>query len=124
MNSRPALALPLCLALVSMTAAEPLQNEPLAYPQTKKGDVVEVLHGHTIADPYRWLEDPNSPETAAWVEAQNKVTFGYLEKIEKRAAIRERLTKLWDYERYGVPSREGEWTILSLIHISEPTRPY
>ena len=52
-------------------------------------------------------------ETAAWVEAQNKVTFGYLEKIEKRAAIRERLTKLWNYERYGVPSREGSWTIFS-----------
>ena len=113
MNSRPALALSLCLTLVSMTSAEALQNEPIAYPQTKKGDVVEVLHGHTIADPYRWLEDPNSPETVAWVEAQNKVTFGYLEKIERRAAIRERLTKLWDYERYGVPSREGSWTIFS-----------
>ena len=96
-----------------MTHAEALQNETLAYPETKKGAVVEVLHGHTIADPYRWLEDPNSPETAAWVEAQNKVTFGYLEKIEKRAAIAERLTRLWNYERYGVPSRHGAWTIFS-----------
>ena len=113
MNSRFSLALPLCLTLVSMTTAETLQIESIAYPQTKKGEVVEVLHGHTIADPYRWLEDPNSPETAAWVEAQNKVTFAYLEKIEKRAAIRERLTKLWNYERYGVPSREGAWTIFS-----------
>ena len=113
MNSRPSLILPLCLTLVSMTTAEALQNESIAYPQTKKGDVVEVLHGHTIADPYRWLEDPNTPETAAWVEAQNKVSFGYLGKIEKRTAIRERLTKLWNYERYGVPSQEGAWTIFS-----------
>jgi prolyl oligopeptidase len=96
-----------------MTAAHALQNETLSYPATRKGDVSEVLHGQKIADPYRWLEDPNSAETAAWVEAQNKVTFGYLEKIEKRAAIRERLTKLWNYERYGVPSRHGAWTIFS-----------
>ena len=106
-------ALPLCLSLVSMTAAHALQNETLSYPATKKGDVVEVLHGQKIADPYRWLEDPNSAETTAWVEAQNKVTFGYLEKIEKRAQVRERLTKLWNYERYGVPSRHGSWTIFS-----------
>lgn len=106
-------ALPLCLSLVSMTDALAVQNETLTYPATKKGDVVEVLHGRKIADPYRWLEDPNSAETAAWVEAQNKVTFAYLEKVGKRASIRERLTKLWNYERYGVPSRHGSWTIFS-----------
>ena len=113
MKSLSSVALPLCLSLVSMTAAHALQNETLSYPATKKGDVVEVLHGQKIADPYRWLEDPNSAETTAWVEAQNKVTFGYLEKIEKRAQVRERLTKLWNYERYGVPSRHGSWTIFS-----------
>ena len=106
-------ALPLCLSLVSMPDALAAQNENLTYPATKKGDVIDVLHGQKIADPYRWLEDPNSAETVAWVEAQNKVTFGYLEKIEKRGAIRERLTKLWNYERYGVPSRHGRWTIFS-----------
>jgi prolyl oligopeptidase len=106
------LALLLSLTLVSMTNADPFQND-ITYPQTRKGDVVEVLHGHKIADPYRWLEDPNSPETAAWVEAENKVTFAYLEKIPKRSAIKERLTKLWNYERYGVPSRHGSWTIFS-----------
>jgi len=95
-----------------MTQAEPFQNDP-AYPPTKKGDVVEVLHGRSVADPYRWLEDPNSKETEAWVDAQNKVTFAYLEKIPKRAAIKERLTRLWNYERYGVPSRQGAWTIFS-----------
>jgi prolyl oligopeptidase len=96
-----------------MTTAPAFQTERVSYPATRKGDVVEVLHGHTIADPYRWLEDPNSSETAGWVEAQNKVTFGYLEKIEKRRAIRERLTALWNYERFGVPSRHGAWTIFS-----------
>ena len=114
MNPRLPLALSvLCLTLVPMPQAEGLQNENIVYPATRKGDVIEVLHGHTIPDPYRWLEDPNTPETAAWVEAQNKVTFAYLEKIEKRGAIRERLTKLWNYERYGVPSRHGAWTIFS-----------
>ena len=112
MNTR-LFALPLSLSLVSMTDALAVQNEALTYPLTKKGDVVEVLHGRRVADPYRWLEDPNSAETAAWVEAQNKVTFAYLEKIGKRASIRERLTKLWNYERYGVPSRHGSWTIFS-----------
>ena len=110
---RGPLVLPLLLSLVSMTTAQALQTEPVAYPATRKGDVVEVLHGHTIADPYRWLEDSNSSETAAWVEAQNKVTFGYLDTIERRSAIRQRLTKLWNYERYGVPSRHGAWTIFS-----------
>jgi prolyl oligopeptidase len=113
LKSHLPLALPLCLTLVSMTPAEAQTDTKIAYPETKKGDVVETLHGHKIADPYRWLEDPNSPQTAAWVEAQNKVTFGYLGTIEKRAAIRERLTKLWNYERYGVPSRHGAWTIYS-----------
>jgi prolyl oligopeptidase len=113
LKSHLPLALPLCLTLVSMTTAEAQTDTKIAYPETKKGDVVETLHGHKIADPYRWLEDPNSPATAAWVEAQNRVTFGYLEKIERRAAIRERLTKLWNYERYGVPSRHGSWTIFS-----------
>jgi prolyl oligopeptidase len=96
-----------------MTTALALQNPSITYPTTKKGDVVEVLHGRSIADPYRWLEDPNSAETVAWVEAQNKVTFGHLEKIGRRTAIRERLTKLWNYERFGVPSRHGSWTIFS-----------
>ncbi len=113
MNPRQPLALSLGVTLVSMTTALALQNPSITYPTTKKGDVVEVLHGRSIADPYRWLEDPNSAETVAWVEAQNKVTFGHLEKIERRTAIRERLTKLWNYERFGVPSRHGSWTIFS-----------
>jgi prolyl oligopeptidase len=77
------------------------------YPETRKGDTVDDYHGVKVADPYRWLEDDNSAETKAWVEAQNKVTFGFLEQIPERAKIRERLTKLWNYERFSVPYQEG-----------------
>lgn len=96
-----------------MIPAEAQETEPLTYPVSRKSDVVETLHGHRIADPYRWLEDPNSPETEAWVEAQNKVTFAFLGGIFRREAIRERLSRVWNYERYGVPSRHGPWTVFS-----------
>ncbi|MFO7694979.1 MAG: prolyl oligopeptidase family serine peptidase [Vicinamibacterales bacterium] len=80
----------------------------LDYPQTKKVDHVDTYHGVQVADPYRWLEDDNSAETAAWVEAQNKVTFGYLEQIPYRAALKARLEALYNYPKYGAPSRKGE----------------
>jgi prolyl oligopeptidase len=82
-------------------------NTKLSYPQTAKVDHVDDYHGTKVSDPYRWLEDDNSPQTASWVEAQNKVTFGYLEQIPQRQQLRERLTRLWNYERYGVPFKEG-----------------
>ena len=75
----------------------------LVYPFTRTTNVVDDYHGVKVADPYRWLEDDNSPETKAWVEAENKITFGYLGKIPDLPAIKARLTKLWNYERYGVP---------------------
>jgi prolyl oligopeptidase len=84
---------------------------PLNYPVAHKGDVVEDHFGHKVADPYRWLEDPNSDETKAWVAAENTVTFGYLATIPERAAIHERLTALWNYERFSPPSKEGDWYI-------------
>jgi prolyl oligopeptidase len=77
------------------------------YPVTRKVDQVDDYHGTKVPDPYRWLEDDNAPETRKWVEAQNKVTFAYLEEIPSRGPIKERLRKLWNYERYGVPFREG-----------------
>jgi len=77
------------------------------YPVTRKTNVVDDYNGVKVADPYRWLEDDNSPETKAWVEAQNKVTFAYLQNVPELPAIRARLTKLWNYERYGVPFKEG-----------------
>jgi len=74
---------------------------------TARTNVVETLHGVPIEDPYRWLEDDNSAETKAWVTAENAVTFAYLEQIPQRPAIKDRLTQLWNYERYGVPSKQG-----------------
>ena len=79
-------------------------------PVTRKGAVVDDYHGTVIADPYRWLEDDNSAETAAWVEAQNAVTFEHLAGISERVAIRRRLTELWNYERYSAPfTRAGKY---------------
>ena len=79
----------------------------LSYPLTKKVDQQDIYHGTTIADPYRWLEDANSAETKVWVDAQNKVTQAYLGQIPERETIKQRLTKLWNYERYSVPYKEG-----------------
>ncbi len=83
-------------------------SSPIVYPPSKKVEQVDDYHGVKVADPYRWLEDADSPETKAWVEAQNKVTFGFLESIPERARLRERLTQLWNYEKFGVPFREGD----------------
>ena len=85
-------------------------NKKISYPLTRTGDVVDTVFGTPVPDPYRWLEDDMSPETEAWVKEQNTVTFGYLDQIPYRSAIRERLTKMWNYERYGMPFREGEYT--------------
>jgi prolyl oligopeptidase len=80
---------------------------PIVYPIARKVDVMDDYHGTKVADPYRWLEDDNSKETAAWVTAENKVTFGYLEAIPQRAKILQRLKGLWNYERFSVPLKEG-----------------
>ena len=78
-------------------------EKQLQYPETRMGDVVDTYFGVQVADPYSWLEDDNSEETKAWVQAQNKVTFDYLGGIRFRDQIRERLTALWDFERYSAP---------------------
>jgi len=80
----------------------------LAYPETKKVDQVDDYFGTKVADPYRWLEDDNAEDTKAWVEAQNKVTFGYLDTIPFRPAIKARLTEIFNYPRYSSPFRVGE----------------
>jgi prolyl oligopeptidase len=82
-------------------------DQSLRYPDTRKIEQTDNYHGVAIADPYRWLEDPDSDETKAWVEAQNQITFGYLQQIPVREAIQKRLTQLWDYEKYSVPFKEG-----------------
>lgn len=79
----------------------------VAYPETRKDTIVDNYHGTEVADPYRWLEDDNSSETKAWVEAQNKVSFGYLDQIPFRKALRERLEKLMNFEKFSTPFKEG-----------------
>ena len=71
----------------------------LQYPNTRRDDTEDNYHGTKIADPYRWLEDTESEETAGWVKDQNKVTFDYLRNISTRQPIVDRLTSLWNYER-------------------------
>ncbi len=80
-----------------------MPNEPLVYPHTSTVDHVDDYHGTKVADPYRWLEDLDSDETRQWVEAQNAVTFDYLDKIPERDLIRKRLTALWDHEKFDIP---------------------
>ena len=86
---------------------EDVDMQKLDYPVTEKVDQTDDYHGTQVADPYRWLEDVDSDETAAWVAAQNKVSFAFLEQIPSRETYRKRLTELWDYERYGTPYKEG-----------------
>ncbi len=78
------------------------------YPDTRHGDQVDTYHGVEIADPYRWLEDLDAPETTAWVRAQNEVTFDYLRKLPGHAKITRRLQRLWNYEKYGLPFKHGD----------------
>ena len=85
----------------------------LSYPVTKKVEHVDTYHGETVADPYRWLEDENSPETAAWVEAQNKVTFAYLDRIPFRKELAARLEALYNYPKYSAPFRRGNYFVFS-----------
>jgi prolyl oligopeptidase len=80
----------------------------LNYPSTNTIEQLDNYHGVEVPDPYRWLEDLESAETKAWVEAQNQVTFGYLEQISARDRIKARLTQLWDYEKYSIPFKEGD----------------
>jgi len=79
----------------------------LTYPVAAKVDHTDDYHGTKIADPYRWLEDPDSPESRAWIEGENNVTFDYLNQIPGRDTIKERLTTLWNYEKYTTPFKEG-----------------
>lgn len=69
---------------------------------------MDVIHGVKVHDPYRWLEDIDSPETRAWIEEQNEVTFGYLEVVPELERIRKRMTELWDFEKYGIPFKRGD----------------
>src|SRR5262245_50178878 len=85
----------------------------LQYPKAKTVDQVDDYHGTKVADPYRWMEDLDSPDVAAWVAEENAVSGAYLEKIPERETIRQRLTELWNYEKFEVPFREGGRTFLT-----------
>jgi prolyl oligopeptidase len=115
MNSRSphtsALAASLAIALLSSTPT--LHAQRPAYPETKRVDHVDTYFGVKVADPYRWLEDENAPETAKWVEDQNRVTFAYLERIPYRQAVKARLQKLFNYAKYTAPFRKGENYVFS-----------
>lgn len=88
--------------------AEPEATPPTyTYPTAARGDQADTYHGITVPDPYRWLEDIDGPQTRRWIEAQNALTFGYLEDIEVRERLRQMLKARWDFARWGVPQREG-----------------
>src|SRR5262245_13114392 len=98
------------LALVTLAVALGLSGpradeEAMKYPPTRRVEQADDYHGTKVRDPYRWLEEDvrKSKDVAAWVEAQNKITFSFLERIPQRQAIQRRLTRLWDYERYSAP---------------------
>jgi prolyl oligopeptidase len=103
-------SIPLAFAIAILTSCNgPMKNKTV-YPVTKKGDVVDNYFGTLVPDPYRWLEDDRSEETAAWVKEQNKVTFGYLATIPYRDEIKSRLEKMWNFEKFTPPFNEGGYT--------------
>ena len=93
----------LLLLTTAAIAAQGFAQSPIAYPKTKTVNQVDEYFGVKVADPYRWLEDDNSAETAAWVEAENKVTQDYISKIPFRNALKEKMMKLQNYEKMGIP---------------------
>ena len=90
-----------------LNAADKSATSPFHYPEARRSDHVDDYFGTKVADPYRWMENLDSPEVKSWVEAENKLTFSYLETIPQRAAIKDRLTRLWNYERYSAPYKRG-----------------
>ena len=102
------------VVLLSMISANALlaaesdsKKGPISYPQARRADQVDDYHGTKIEDPYRWLEDLDSEETRTWVEAENKLTASILAQVLERDTLRKRLTKLWDFARYGIPHQRG-----------------
>ena len=105
----------LSTAILLTCCAEPVADQTVFnYPSTRKVDVVETLHSVKVPDPYRWLEDLDSPETREWVQAQNAVTFPYLKTLPDRERLKDELTSLWNYERYGLPEKEGNFYFFTL----------
>lgn len=99
--------------IVILSSCTKTMKKNIEYPVTKKGNVADTCFGTTVPDPYRWLEDDKSAETSEWVKEQNKVTFGYLDKISYRKDLKNRLEKMWNFEKYTAPHKEGEYTYFS-----------
>ncbi|MFL5488136.1 MAG: prolyl oligopeptidase family serine peptidase [Gemmatimonadaceae bacterium] len=95
------------LAFGAATSAAQTAGSPLTYPTAARGTQVDVYHGTSIADPYRWLEDVDAPATKEWVVAENRLTDSFLASIPERTAIRNRMTQLWNYARYSAPFKEN-----------------
>ncbi len=98
---------------VATTTVMSVSAQTIQYPDTRKSDQVDTYHGTKVADPYRWLEDDNSAETKAWVKAQNEVTDKFLNALPQREAIKKQFTALYNFEKFGIPSKEGKryfWT--------------
>jgi len=103
----------LVLLLVTKNTNAQTKIMVVNYPETKAVDSIDTYFGVEVKDPYRWLEDDRSPETEAWVKSQNQTTFDFLNKIPYREELKERLTKLWNYEKIGAPFIEGDYTYFS-----------
>jgi len=95
------------------TAGISFGQNKIQYPETKKGETIDTYFDTKVSDPYRWLEDDKSAETAAWVKAENEVTYGYLDKIPFRDELKKRMEKLWNYEKISAPFTEGKFTYYS-----------
>jgi len=113
MLMKPLMCLPLAALLGASAFAQTTTMKTLPYPATKKVETVDTYFGTVVPDPYRWLEDDRAEDTKAWVQAENKVTHAYLDQIPFRDAIRKRLEVLWNYEKFGAPQKQGEWTYFS-----------
>jgi prolyl oligopeptidase len=94
-------------ATFSAAAESSESNRAITYPASRRADQVDTYHGTKVEDPYRWLEELDTPETRTWVEAQNELTASILDKVPGREAVRNRLTRLWNFARYGVPQQRG-----------------
>ena len=98
------------LVVATVLSSYGQKQKNVKYPQTKKGETVDLYFDTKVNDPYRWLEDDKSEETAAWVKAENEVTYDYLSQIPFRNELKARMQKLWNYEKVGSPSTEGNFT--------------
>ncbi|WP_145176917.1 prolyl oligopeptidase family serine peptidase [Rubripirellula lacrimiformis] len=98
----------ICFLFPISSFAQSSTSPPMTYPDTQQVDVTDDYFGRKVSDPYRWLEDTESDETAAWIQAENELTQSYLQGLPQREPMRQKLEQLWNYERYGLPAKKGD----------------